>query len=173
VEYGGIFTSRIDTDQRAAVWATTWLSAFAGKTQNRVERAIDACFRTHSVPFTTAHFEEQYRALPADETARRQLPPPPISDREVVQEYLESLRRILRKRGTVRTERNIASGEWTDEMERRFQRDLTITGFGKPRISGVPLAGHGCAYPGCDQAGVFSGSVTGSSTWYCARHSRK
>jgi hypothetical protein len=173
-DYGGMFTSRVDSIEKQAAWESLWTQTFSGKTPSRIRKALDACFAScKEAPFTTAHFEEQYRALPADETARRQLPPPPISDREVVQEYLESLRGILRKRGTVRTERNIASGKWTDEMERRFQRDLKITGFGKQRISGVPLAGHVCGYPDCGQAGVFSGSVTGSSTWYCARHWRR
>jgi len=173
-DYGGMFTSRVDSIEKQAAWESLWMQTFSGKTPSRIRKALDACFASYKdAPFTTAHFEEQHRALPKDEQPRQELPPPPISDREVAGEYLESLRGILRKRGTVRTERNIASGEWTDEMERRFQRDLEITGFGKPRISAVPVAGHGCAYAGCDQAGVFSASVTGSSTWYCARHSRK
>jgi len=173
-DYGGMFTSRVDSIEKQAAWESLWTQTFSGKTPSRIRKALDACFASYKeAPFTTAHFEEQYRALPADEPPQLQLARPEPSDREVAQEYLESLRGILRKRGTVRTERNIASGEWTNEMERRFQRDLAITGFGKPRISAVPFAGHVCAYPDCDNTGIFSASVTGSSTWYCTRHSRR
>jgi len=170
--YGERFEHRVAAAEACAAWEGVWRSVFEGKTPGRCRRAIEVCLKTYSAPFTPSHFAEQYAALPKDERPCQELPPPPISDREVAQEYLESLHGILHKRGILRTERNIASGEWTDEMERRFQRDLKITGFGKPRISAVPLANHVCAYPDCDNTGIFSASVTGSSTWYCARHSR-
>jgi len=69
------------------------MQSFSGKTPSRIRKALDACFAAYQVPFTSGHFEEQYLALPRDEQPHQQLPRPPMSDREVAQEYLDLIKR--------------------------------------------------------------------------------
>jgi len=178
--YGERFEHRVAAPEACAAWEGVWRSAFDGKTPGRCRRAIEACLNTYPVPFTPSHFAEQYAALPRDEPPRQQLPPPPMSDRDVAQEYLDLLKHACaatqlagaNRTEVKRTERDIATGRWTPEMEARFQRDLRVTGFGQRRVSTVSFDGRHCCYPGCDEAGVVSASTNGSSTWYCARHWR-
>lgn len=171
--YGERFEYRVNSPQACAAWEGVWRAACEGKTPSRCRKAIESCIRVHSVPFTPAHFEEQYSAIPSEQQPTRHLPPPPISDREVASEYIAMIRSGLNASVTKRTERNIRNGTWTADTEAAHDRDRRVIGWGEHREPYHPPGGdRACAYPGCAAGGTLSAGNKGGGPWYCRNHWR-
>jgi hypothetical protein len=133
--YGPAFTSRIAATPESATaklraWESLWADTFAGKQPARIKAAIDACVQKHRQVFTPRDFGEEYRQLSRSEP-KTNLLEHHKTDPEGRKRAQEAAAEVVRVNGRVpyRTRSNAASGAWTDEMEARFQRHVTILGL--------------------------------------------
>lgn len=172
-QYQGLFTSGIAGKEDAAAWELLWTASLKGKSPKRVEEALLACFRRCDRPFPVAVFERAYEELPPDPVKAKvagALPKPrvPISQ-EDLKRVMARAKRAVTGDGVRRTAANIASGEWTDEMERQFLE--TWETLSKATHQGCTTKElPRCCYPGCNRPGAMSSSRTGDGPLWCAIH---
>lgn len=101
------------------------------------------------------------------------LPGPDDDPKTNAREWIDYIKRILAEPAKIkRSQVNIDSGAWTEEMEERFEANMELLGLNAPlRIPYVqPGSARACAYPNCASPGTLSASTTGGSSWYCAGH---
>lgn len=116
--------------------------------------------------------------LISEDRAMRLLPGPQAhesGDAVDAREWISHIKRILADPAKIkRSQVNIDSGAWTEEMEAHFQGNLASLGINEPsRIHYTqPGSAKACAYPNCASPGTLSTTTTGGGSWYCAAHFR-
>lgn len=135
VTYGGMFTSRIASKEAINAWERLWASILEGKDKDRAKAALSQMFAELAEPFTPAEFNAFYRQQHTKQELYSLPAPSSRLTRDEKLEYItvvrENLKRMSDPSRVVRSQVNIDSGKWKQEMENEFQHHLHILGLSR------------------------------------------